>query len=397
MVRRACLLASLLLLLLLPVVALAGDATPPTDTPTAARASIEQRLQALDDVADAEVAPSAYRLALEAQAAGLDDLAKKAFARVIEADPDHPAARRALGFEQVDGRWLEGDDLWRAKGFVHHAGRWLTAEEFAAATRPEREAAAQRAGEEHVMGLLGMISSERPERVREAARQIGLEDARFLLAPLAKALRCKPASLRVFAARTLARLADPLAVPALLKRAVEDPDADVRHECALALREIGAPSTIYPLGRALDSRYAEVRAHAAEAIATLGDELGMGYVLVKWEKRSGDFPRAYFASIRQISYIQDFDVEVAQTSFIADPIVGTLQEGAVQAVKVVATEQTFYALEVPAYANAMAKLSGEDFGKDVGAWHRWWKENEKRLMEQRAARLEQAAADHAER
>jgi len=37
--------------------------------------------------------------------------------------------------------------------------------------------------------------------------------------------------------------------------------------------------------------------------------------------------RANITVVNQLSYIQDFDVEVAQTSFIADPIVGIIQDG----------------------------------------------------------------------
>ena len=37
--------------------------------------------------------------------------------------------------------------------------------------------------------------------------------------------------------------------------------------------------------------------------------------------------RANLTMVNQVSYIQDFDVEVAQTSFIADPIVGIIQDG----------------------------------------------------------------------
>jgi general secretion pathway protein D len=39
--------------------------------------------------------------------------------------------------------------------------------------------------------------------------------------------------------------------------------------------------------------------------------------------------RANITLINQISFIQDFDVEVAQTAFIADPIVGVIQDGLV--------------------------------------------------------------------
>ena len=39
--------------------------------------------------------------------------------------------------------------------------------------------------------------------------------------------------------------------------------------------------------------------------------------------------RAYAAMLNQITYIQDFDVEVATASFIADPVVGVISDGIV--------------------------------------------------------------------
>jgi hypothetical protein len=347
-----------------------------------ARADLERRLASLDR----ENLDAAYRLALELEAAGAPDLARKAYEIVIGLDPDHLAARRALGHERIGSQWLSGDDLHRAKGFVRHEGRWMTSEEFAEATRPEREAAEQKAGEQRVTALLAMIATEDPQKVESARRRLALEEDRFLLAPLAKALRCNPASLRRYAAEQLARLGNPLAVPALLKRAVYDPDADVRRTVVVALREIGEPSTVHPLGRALDSRFEEVRVRAAEALAELGDELAYPYVIKKWEARSGDFPRVYFSLVRQISYIQDFDVEVAQTSFIADPIVGVLQEGVVQAVKVLATEQVISTIERAAYHGALSKLAGTDLGDKVAPWKQFWEENGDRLLQERADR-----------
>jgi hypothetical protein len=173
-------------------------------------------------------------------------------------------------------------------------------------------------------------------------------------------------------------------------RAIEDPEESVRKAAALAMREIGSPSTIEPLARALGSRYSEVRQHAAEAIGWLGDELGYPAVIMRWEARSGDFPRVYFSQATQISYIQDFDVEVAQTSFIADPIVGVLQEGVVNAVKIHATEQSF-TFERDAYRRGLTNLAGVDLGADVAAWRAWWKENEERLLDERAARYRELA------
>jgi len=352
-----------------------------------AAAGPDARLDGLDEM----TAPDAYRLALELEAAGEPKLAGQAYERVIAADPEHRAARRALGYDLVGDRWLQGDELWRARGFIHHGGKWMTAQEFAASTRPAREAAEQKAGEQRVLALLGAIANGDEEKQQAARRRMAIEDDRFKLAPLARSLRCNPPALRVYAAEELARLDDPLAVPALLKRAIHDPDESVRGAVVDALREINEPSTVHPLGRALDSRYADVRVRAAEALGRLGDEVGAAYLIKKWEARSGNFPRVYFSTVRQISYIQDFDVEVAQTSFIADPVVGVLQEGVVQAMKVLATEQTFSTLERVAYQDALGNLSGQELGGDVRAWRRWWNDNEEQLLEQRALRLERQA------
>ena len=99
--------------------------------------------------------------------------------------------------------------------------------------------------------------------------------------------------------------------------------------------------------------------------------------------------------MKQISYIQDFDVEVAQTSFIADPIVGVLQEGVVQSVKILATEQTYYTVERTALHDAASKLAGMDLGNDTKAWMKFWNENKDRLLREREEAYRKAAAERA--
>ena len=108
-----------------------------------------------------------------------------------------------------------------------------------------------------------------------------------------------------------------------------------------------------------------------KALGRIGDGSAAPYLVARWEKRSGAFPRAFFAQVDQFSYLQDFDVEVAATSFIADPIVGVLQEGIVQDVRIHATEHTFSTVERVAYAGALRQISGVDHGRDVAAWRRW--------------------------
>ena len=65
--------------------------------------------------------------------------------------------------------------------------------------------------------------------------------------------------------------------------------------------------------------------------------------------------RANLTVVNQLSYIQDFDVEVAQTSFIADPIIGVIQDGLTLDVRpTVSNDRRFITLELQP---TVAKLS----------------------------------------
>ena len=52
--------------------------------------------------------------------------AKLAYAEVLDLDPDHKGARRALGYALYEGTWVSPDELNRRKGLVEFEGRWYT-------------------------------------------------------------------------------------------------------------------------------------------------------------------------------------------------------------------------------------------------------------------------------
>ncbi len=81
-----------------------------------------QKLQA------AQGAPGHYDLAMWARDKGLTTKSNEVLKKVIALDPDHAEARKALGYEKVEGSWLEGDELKVARGFVKYNGRWLRRE-----------------------------------------------------------------------------------------------------------------------------------------------------------------------------------------------------------------------------------------------------------------------------
>jgi len=63
------------------------------------------------------------------QAQGLRKEARRHWAAAIELEPDHAAARKALGFVRHDGEWLTGDELKEAQGLVKIRGKWIPREQ----------------------------------------------------------------------------------------------------------------------------------------------------------------------------------------------------------------------------------------------------------------------------
>lgn len=83
-------------------------------------------------------------LASWARGKGLERHARRQFERVLQLDPNHVAARRALGFALHEGKWLTRTELLAATGHVLFRGRWMTESERNAILAREEEAKKKR-------------------------------------------------------------------------------------------------------------------------------------------------------------------------------------------------------------------------------------------------------------
>jgi HEAT repeat protein len=193
--------------------------------------------------------------------------------------------------------------------------------------------------------------------------------------PQAKALRAGLAVLyekdpvaRRAAARYLGRLGDQAALRPLIFSAARDLDAGVRREATLAAASFGHDDTAVPLVRALNSSNPRLAVNAAEALATIGDVRAAGYIVKKLESH-GSSSRNFVAFLNQVSYVRDYDVEIAQASNIANPDVATIQAGVVLDAKVLdATYETTWVES--AFLGALSRLAGTELRsrEDALAW-----------------------------
>lgn len=241
----------------------------------------------------------------------------------------------------------------REKNAVRQIERWARGGEKAEAAR------------EDVMAL--------PERERE----------RSLIRTLRDSGR---AAARQLAARELSGRQSPIVLESLVEAAVRDRYRSVRDASLRSLQVLSerfAPDeseeetrresvdVAERFTRYLRSSSRRERTHAANALAVFPSRRAMPELIRTLRMSWSGFGRAAVFQGTQRAYIGDYELVSGGTGFsiieVADPVVRTASTGTVLDVKVVRAE-------LIARLRAMRKISGQDFGTDVGRWQRWWNE-----------------------
>ena len=185
---------------------------------------------------------------------------------------------------------------------------------------------------------------------------------------------------RSAAAHGLRRLFPGEGLRELTSRAALDASEDVRREAARALGSAGTDRVCAPLVRALTSEHPSVRRNAAEALGTTGYITAVQPLIARLanlQGSSGDGrpPASHIFSGRQIAYLQDFDVEVANNASISDPQVGVLHEGSVLDVRVLSITRGSANAERAAIRRSLEMLTNVRAGNTSRAWLDWWQRN----------------------
>jgi hypothetical protein len=222
--------------------------------------------------------------------------------------------------------------------------------------------------------------------VRELAlaRLAELESEAVLYERYRETLGSHSHRLRALAAQGLGRQYPGEEVRGLLVRSVLDGSEDVRREAAVALGEANEPAVVLPLLRAMGSEHSAVRENAIQALGNAGYPAAVpslvghmtNVVSAVQSGGGGTAPRSNIFVGKQTAYIQDFDVEVAQFSAVADPQVNVLLEGSVLDVRVHGVHVESVAVESRKMRTALAQLTGANPGKTNRSWLDWWEEHQ---------------------
>ncbi len=343
-----------------------------------AGATLQEEYAAKADALAAGDAAGWYRLGLWAREKRLAK-ARVAFERVIEIDAGHRAARRALGFERVGDEWLSATAAKQKKGFVLAGGRWMLPEEADKLLRKGRMEPAKvtnehrRRAEEIVTAL-----KDDDAEVRAAAKVMMDEvPPAALVRPLRNLLYAPHAGTRKFAVKRLGHYGDRVALPWLIRASMYDASPAVRDAAFRSVKGFQDPDIFYPYARALFSRNPRISVNAARILAELDDLRGVDVIIRRVSTSLGASGRSNIFVGTQNSYIQDFDVEIAQAAAIGDPIIQTIRDGVILDYKVLGGSGERWIVERrAAYAEALSSLTGRDFGQDFKAYARDAREND---------------------
>lgn len=240
--------------------------------------------------------------------------------------------------------------------------------------------------EARVQAELRTLRGGSEEDRERALAALATAPAKAVCGPAGQALRrAEDPYERVMAAQVLGQVRDPHAIDALVEAALRDPVGKVRTLAVAGLSRLQGPEAAWPFIEALGSAEILRRIFAAEAVGALGNPHAIGVLIERilfiWGATNRGF--AFFG--QQITYIKDFDVEVAANAAIAKPILGVVSSGAVQDVKVLKVTREIELVERRVVADSLRRLTGADFGENGKAWAAWWGTNRQEVLGKYAA------------
>jgi len=117
--------------------------------------------------------------------AGISTQSRKAYETVIRITPNDPEAREALGFVQLDGRWVTEEESYKARGFVRFQGEWMTpAEVQVHETTQANEQAARDAEQRAIDAEVAQAKAEHEAQEAQKRADEAEEDARRYSNPI---------------------------------------------------------------------------------------------------------------------------------------------------------------------------------------------------------------------
>ena len=227
----------------------------------------ELRRRQTEDTVEAQ-----WELAEWARRNRLTDQQQVHLERVVALEPDHEAARSALGHVKQDGRWRDRAEIMAERGLVQYRRRWVTPQERDLMIKLET----QREEESDWLGKVrlwhGWLRGANSQRYAEAIVEFQKIDSPTAVPALARYFGNDPnAAHRMLYIAALERIPGEEPVAPLVMQALRDVDEMVRNEALGVVLKNHRASALPYLLEGLRSKENTVVRRAGAALGKLGD------------------------------------------------------------------------------------------------------------------------------
>lgn len=279
---------------------------------------------------------------------------------ILAIDPNHVAARRALGYRQHGGKWETREQHQRTAGYELYRGRWRLSQDIEI---QEDKAKRDLAEAEWLAKLKRWRKELSTERAAAAYQQLAALD-HPLAVPAVRTLlggeRSRP--VKILYLDVLYRIGDGVAVQTLINTALNDTDEEIFYEAADRLKKLPPHQITKPLITSLrDSANSRVN-RAAYLIGKTGD------------KR---FVSPLIDALVTLHRTVQNDGPGDASSFGGDGSFALNRGGGAKVVDV--PVQNRLVLE------ALVELTGQNFDYEQRAWRRWYDIERSRIFAETSA------------
>ncbi len=220
---------------------LAEDQVDRVEVKSRIRGLYEAKLQTLPNTVAAH-----FDMARRCQIANMEPERLFHLEQVLRLDPEHKEARYALGYSQLDGKWVRQEDVMTARGYVRDRGAWRLPQEI----ELEKE---DDAVDEITIGWRKKLKTWRSWIIkgRDRAPQ-GEQEIRAIRDPYAAPALAElldndkePRQLKLLYIDILSQLPpNPVSIDTLVKHSLDDPDGRVREACLDEVSRTGSQRAV---------------------------------------------------------------------------------------------------------------------------------------------------------
>jgi len=323
--------------------------------------------------------PSHWELSEWCRVQGLMEERKEQLELLLDLDPDHPEARKILGYVRHLGRWMTKEDEMAARGYLRYKGRWVTRQELELKQANSQQRDAELVWVPKIRLWLGWVTGNDPQRASTGLSELKKIQDPDAVAALTKFLSQHPQSqVRLLFVGILGQIEGAIPVRPLVDRLLLDGDQIVRRDALRALTPARYRLAIPGLIAALRHKSNAVVCHAAEALGEIGDDRTVPSLIDALVTRHivqiqvPASPGIMFTNgggVGPFSGMLPPGVEIAART-------GQLPYGATivsdqmpRQMKVVNVTREFKNLPV---LDALEKMTGQNLGFNERDWHYWW-------------------------